>query len=63
MVKLDNNYETWRRVGKEGIFKEDKYYVSDNNSSTDTTRDMKMVTEASEGNNTFCKWAGLTASF
>lgn len=63
MVKLDNNYERWRRVGKEGIFKEDKYYVSGNNSSTDTTRDVKRVIEGSEGSNALCKWASPMTSF
>lgn len=49
MVKLERNYERWRRVGKEGIYREDKCYVSHKNNDTDTTRDAKMVTEIQEG--------------
>lgn len=50
-------------MGKEGISKEEKYYVSDNSSSKDTSKDVKMVTKVPEGNNTLCKWASLMTSF
>lgn len=63
MVKLEKNYERWKSVGEQDIFKEGKYYVSDNNSSADTTRDVKMVTEVPEGYNTLCKRASLMTSF
>jgi len=59
IVKLDNNYERWRRVGKVGVFKEDKCYLGDYKGNTDTNRDVKIVAEIPERNNTLCKWASL----
>lgn len=34
---------------KEGIFKEDKYYVSHKSNDIDATRDVKMATEIQKG--------------
>lgn len=48
MTRLERNYERWRSVAKEGIFKEDKYYVSHKSNDVDT-RDVKMVTETQKG--------------
>lgn len=48
ITRLERNYERWRRVAKEGIFKDNKYYVSHKSNDVDT-RDVKMVTEIQNG--------------
>lgn len=49
ITRLERNYERWRRVVEEGIFKEDKYYVSHKSNDNDTTRDARMATEIQKG--------------